>query len=196
MQTVNFHLPLSPFYFHGICANCSIYIRIFNGSKASVMPIASRPSVPAFCPMFVVLKTVETLGNRCPSYSPYQQCPGLVQDECSCHADCDEANKYMCCFDGCRRRCRLTNATNASMYLNGLNLECVFFFPGSQHSREFVECWVFLNCAQVLQRIFLFSHASLYFNVVLLFVYRQSLCLIRGLFGTHGRTISVLFPTA
>ena len=77
--------------------------------------------------LFVVLKTVETLGNRCPSYSPYQQCPGLVQDECSCHADCDEANKYMCCFDGCRRRCRLTNATNASMYLNGLNLECVFF---------------------------------------------------------------------
>ena len=78
--------------------------------------------------LFVVLKTVETLGNRCPSYSPYQQCPGLVQDECSCHADCDEANKYMCCFDGCRRRCRLTNATNASMYLNGLNLECGFFF--------------------------------------------------------------------
>ena len=88
--------------------------------------------------LFVVLKTVETLGNRCPSYSPYQQCPVSVQDECSCHADCDEANKYMCCFDGCRRRCRLTNATNSSMYLKGLNLECVFFL-GSQYSSEFVE---------------------------------------------------------
>ena len=145
--------------------------------------------------LFVVFKTVETLGNRCPSYSPYQQCPGLVQDECSCHADCDEANKYMCCFDGCRRRCRLTNATNASMYLKGLNLECAFF-PRSQYSREFVECWVFLNCAQVLQRIVSFSHASLYFNFVLLFVDRESLCLIRGLSGTHGLTISALFPTA
>ena len=137
--------------------------------------------------LFVVLKTVEALGNRCPSYSPYQQCPGSVQDECSCHADCDEANKYMCCFDGCRRRCRLTNA---SMYLMGLSLEC-FFSPRAQYSREFVECWVFLNCAQV----FIFRFRMLAYTLVLLFVYRESLCLIRGLSGTHELTISALFPT-
>ena len=88
--------------------------------------------------LFVVLKIVETLGNRCPSYSPYQQCPMSVQDECSCHADCDEASKYMCCFDGCRRRCRLTNATNSSMYLKELNLQGVFFL-GSQYSTKCVE---------------------------------------------------------